>query len=127
MTAQLLLDAPGAGIETGSDAVYRIAGTRDARVGALELVYRKYVDAGLIQPNRFKLRVTSYHLLPTTSIFVAVVRARVICTMTLVGDGKLGLPMASIYPAEVFERRRKRISIGEVSCLAFESIGLNRF
>src|SRR5260370_33371195 len=119
--------APEARIVKGSNLSCRIAGTRDSRVAAFELVYRKYVAAELIRPNDFELRVTPYHLLPTTSTFVAVEDGRGICTMTLIGDGELGLPMESIYPAEILERRRRNLYVGGVSCLAFESMHLGNF
>ncbi|HLJ11099.1 MAG TPA: hypothetical protein VKU82_07915 [Planctomycetaceae bacterium] len=113
--------------ESGSDVYCRIAGTHFDRIAAFELVYRKYAEAELIQPNRFKLRVTPYHLLPTTNMFVAVEGSRVACTVTLIGDGELGLPMESIYSSEILDRRRKNLYVGEVSCLAFEPMPLNKF
>jgi hypothetical protein len=127
MTVSMLAAGPSVENEIGSDVEYRIAGTRDDRCAAFELVYRKYVEAELLKPNRFELRVTPYHLLPTTNVFVATEAARVICTMTLIGDGELGLPMESIYPAEILQRRRKNLYIGEVSCLAFEPLPLSQF
>jgi hypothetical protein len=127
MAVSVLARGPSIENDVESEVKYRIAGTRDERCAAFELVYRKYVEAGLIKPNHFEFRVTPYHLLPTTNIFVAIVAERVVCTMTLIGDGELGIPMESIYPAEVLQRRRKNLYIGEVSCLAFESFPLSRF
>lgn len=127
MTAAAQIYAIDAATDTGSDADCRIAGSRDTRIAAFELVYRKYVAGGLIEPNRFRMRVTPYHLLRTTGIFVAIERGRVICTMTLVGDGELGLPMDCVYPAEIRERRQNELYVGEVSCLAFEPMVLSNF
>jgi hypothetical protein len=123
----VLFDDPAAATDTGSSAEVQIAGTFEARSSAFELVYRKYTETGLIQPNRFNLRVTPYHLLPTTSIFVAVERDRVICTVSLIGDGVLGLPMEGVYASEIRDRRQQRMHIGEVSCLAFEPMVLRNF
>jgi hypothetical protein len=127
MAVSMLASGPSVENEIASQVEYRIAGTRVERCAAFELVYRKYVEAQLIQPNRFQFRVTPYHPLPTTNIFVATEAERVICTMTLIGDGELGLPMESIYPAEILQRRRKNLYVGEVSCLAFEPISLSQF
>lgn len=127
MAVSIPARGPGVESDIGPEVNYRIAGTRDDRCAAFELIYRKYVEAELIQPNHREFRVTPYHLLPTTNIFVASIAAQVICTMTLIGDGELGIPMESIYPAEVLQRRRKNLYIGEVSCLAFESLPLGRF
>jgi len=45
----MLAAAPSVENEIGSDVEYRIAGTRDERCAAFELVYRKYVEAELIK------------------------------------------------------------------------------
>src|SRR5438105_13373752 len=127
MIVPVLVEAPGLEFDTGSEVFCRIAGSYDDRMAAFDLVYRKYVEAELIKPNRFKLRVTPYHMLPTTNMFVAGEGNRVVCTVTLIGDGELGLPMESIYPLEILDRRRRSLYVGEVSCLAFEPMPLNRF
>jgi hypothetical protein len=127
MIVPVMAEAPAVETDSGLDVHCRIAGTHQDRIAAFELVYRKYVESELIQPNRFKLRVTPYHLLPTTNMFVATEGSRVICTVTLIGDGELGLPMESIYPNVILERRRKNLYVGEVSCLAFEPMPLSKF
>jgi hypothetical protein len=106
---------------------YQIAGTRKERLAAFQLVYREYLNAELIAPNAVGVRVTPYHLLPTTNVFVAARQRRTACTVTLIGDGPLGLPMESVYPELVEERRARGLYVGEVSCLAFESMPINQF
>jgi hypothetical protein len=113
----------GVGIATSC----RIAGTLRERVDAFGLVYRRYREAELIEPNPYRLRVTPYHLLPTTNTFIAVENSRTICTVTLIGDGELGLPMESIYRDEILACRRRNLYVGEVSCLAFEPMDTGRF
>lgn len=105
----------------------RIARTQRERRSAFKLVYDRYLQAELIQPNSAGIRVTPYHLLPTTNVFIATENARTICTVTLIGDGQYGLPMESIYHEEVKDCRRRNLYVGEVSCLAFEPMPLNRF
>lgn len=98
---------------------YRLAATLEERLAALRLVHDAYVRAGLIEPNAYRVRATPYHLLPTTTIFVAECECRrVISTMSLVGDGELGLPMETVYAPEIDQRRRSGKRMAEVSCLA---------
>ncbi len=122
----LLDDSPEIDVESGRDVQFRIAAGHDDRIAAFELVYRKYFEAEFIPQNEFRLRVTPYHLLPTTNVIVALAGSRVVSTVTLIGDGELGVPMESIYGKEILERRRKNLYIGEVSCLAFEPMPLNK-
>jgi len=98
----------------------RIAWRRRDLVAAFSLVYSAYLRTGLMRPNPYQMRITPFQLLPTTDVFVASAGERpdVVCTMSLVGDGRLGLPMESLFADEVSERRRLGISMGEVSCLA---------
>lgn len=104
--------------KTTADVGYKIAATRQDRAAAFRLVYKSYLRTGLGEPNRHEMRVTPYHLLPTTEVFIATCRGQVISTVTLVIDGQLGLPMESIYAKEVALRREQGYLLGEVSCLA---------
>jgi hypothetical protein len=96
----------------------KVAETPTERRDAFRLVYDQYVKTGLSRPNVHRVRVTPYHLLPTTHVFVAYYRGEIIATMTLVGDGKLGLPMESIYSDAVQCRRAQGLKTSEVTCLA---------
>ncbi len=104
--------------KTTADIDYRIASTRDERAAAFRLVHNSYVEAGLGEPSPFRMRVTPYHLLPTTEVFVAFLQQEAVFTMSLVTDGKLGVPMESIYADVVEDRRQQGLLVGEVSCLA---------
>lgn len=97
---------------------YALAASAVDRERAFRLVYDSYLRSGLCSPNGHQLRVTPYHLLPTTSVFIAKIRGEVISTMSLVRDGELGLPMESMYPAEIRDRRESGVAMAEVSCLA---------
>lgn len=103
---------------TRSKVAVKIASEPEELKGAFRLVYRSYLRSGLTEPNPHRMRVTPYHLLPTTEVVIATIRRDVICTVTLVGDGQLGLPMESIYREEVAQRRAQGVSVAEVSCLA---------
>jgi hypothetical protein len=104
---------------TAIDGVtYKIAEYREEREAAFRLIYDAYTQSGLMKPNPTRMRVTPYHLLPTTDIFLAVRDGEVLCTLTLIGDGELGNPMESIYGDEVQSLRDKGLYFGELSCLA---------
>jgi hypothetical protein len=97
---------------------FKVANTPAERRDAFRLVYDAYLRAGLARPNPHRVRVTPYHLLPTTHVFIARYQGEVISTLSLVGDNELGLPMESVYGAEIDRRRTLGLSISEVSCLA---------
>jgi hypothetical protein len=112
---------------TTANITYQIAATREERAAAFRLVYKSYLRAGLNEPNRHEMRVTPYHLLPTTEVFIAVLRGEVISTVSLVVDGELGLPLESVYGQAVALRRQRRLLLGEVSCLADRRAQFRRF
>ncbi len=104
--------------ETTSDIQYRIASTRREREAAFRLVYHSYLRAGLGDQNCYRMRVTPYHLLESTEVFVAKCNGEVIFTLSLIMHGELGMPMESVYAGEVDELRGRGLRLGEVSCLA---------
>jgi hypothetical protein len=97
---------------------YKIAETYEERIAAFRLAYHSYHRAGLCDANNHGLRVTPYQVLPTTDIFVAELRGETICTVSLVCDTPVGLPMETIYPDVVDDLRRGGAMVAEVSCLA---------
>ena len=106
---------------------YKLARTLEERIAALRLVYNAYVNAGLIKPNKYQLRVTPYHLNPSTKIFLAVENGVILHTMSLIHDSEMGLPMEVIYSREIETLRRLGRRFGEVSCLAGTEISLEVF
>jgi hypothetical protein len=101
-----------------TDIQYRIASTRQEREAAYRLVYHSYLRAGLGEENHHRMRVTPYHLLESTEVFIAICQGEVAFTMTLIMDGELGMPMESVYGEEVDGLRQRGLRLGEVSCLA---------
>lgn len=104
----------------GYTSFLQIATSRWELFTAFRLVYQEYRKAGLVHPNPLEVRLTPYHLLPTTDVIVAATPAgkEAACTVTLVRDGRMGLPIESIFPETVIERRRQGRSIAEVTSLA---------
>jgi hypothetical protein len=113
--------------EASSAVICQVAQNLKERMSAFGLVYDKYLSKGLIQPNEYRLRVTPYHLLPTTNVYIAKLGEQVICTVSLIGDGELGLPMETIYADEVRAAQDAGLSVGEVSCLATRGISKRTF
>ena len=111
-------DNVGVGPIDAAEVLYRIASTREEQAAAFRLVYNSYLRAGLGEMNAHRMRVTPYHLLPSTEVFIAEHRGKVAFTMSLIADGELGLPMDSVYGDEVDQFRLKGLRLGEVSCLA---------
>jgi N-acyl-L-homoserine lactone synthetase len=101
-----------------AEAVVKIASCAGDWISAFALIYDAYVRSDLALPNPCRLRVTPYQLLPTTEILIATHRNRVICTMSLVRDGLLGLPLEDVYAEQVAWRRQQGIHVAEVSCFA---------
>lgn len=104
--------------KTTADVECKIAATREERASAFRLVYKSYLEGGLGGPNPYQMRVTPYHLLPTTEVFIATLEGETIFTVSLMTDGELGLPMEAVYDKEVALRRYQGLRMGEVSCLA---------
>ncbi len=84
---------------------------------AFSLLYDSYVSAGLTSANSLEMRITPYHLLPTTEVFVAKVAGQVISTLTMTGDNARGLPMEKMYGKQIAELR-SRTRIAEMGCFA---------
>src|SRR5205823_13149160 len=67
---------------------YGLARTTSQRRAAFALVHQAYVRAGLGEPNPLGLRVTPHQILPTSQVFVGVIKAEVVSTVSLIGDGR---------------------------------------
>ena len=84
---------------------------------SFELLYDAYVRAGLTKPNSVGVRVTPYHTVKTTEVFVAKTSNVVISTLTMTADSDMGLPMESMYVKEV-ARLKRYARVAEMGCLA---------
>ena len=123
----MLLDAPSVDSASTENLVYRMARTSSDRDDAFRLVYRSYLQSGLGTANPYGRRVTRYQLCATSQTFVGLDSCEVVSTVTLVGDGHLGLPMDGIFSAEVNTLRAAGKRVAEVSCLADRRSSPSRF
>lgn len=97
---------------------YKIAQSQDDLHQAFKLVYKSYRRAGLVDENPSEVRLTPFHLLPSTEVFITKLRDTVVSTVSLIGDGELGLPLESIYGTNVSLIRRRGLRMAEIGSLA---------
>ncbi len=99
--------------------VYKIADCLEEREAAFRLIHDAYTLNGLMAANPSGMRITPYHLLPTSDLFVAYHEGNAIYTMTLISDDQQGIPLERVFKSEVLERRNvSGAYLAEVSCLA---------
>jgi N-acyl amino acid synthase FeeM len=110
------------------DVRVKIASTRAEWEEAFALAANGYQARGYQPPNPKGLRFTTYHALPDTTTFVAKNDQVVIATLSLVLDNTLlGLPMESIYGAEIDRLRAAGKHVVEVTSLAGGGLSVREF
>ena len=99
----------------------KVTQSRTERTSAFRLVHQNYYRAGLTADNAMQMRVMKHHLADTTEILIAKQHDEVEFTVTLVRDGKYGVPCESLFSNEIAQMRSSGIRIAEVSCVASKS------
>ena len=118
-TSSLVANASPVVAKSNVDKPVRsLARSRSDLLGAFSMLYEAYLKAGLESPKASGIRITPFHMLPTTEVLVAKLRGEVISTVSLIGDGYLGIPMQSMYPEQVNGLREQGLRLAEVGCLA---------
>lgn len=97
---------------------YSLARSRSELTQAFRLVFQSYYEAGLVDQKPSGIRLTPHHLLPTSEVMLGKLGDVVVSTVSMFGDGYLGLPMQSMYPSEVKELRDQGLRLAEIGCLA---------
>lgn len=110
-----------------NDVAVSLARSQAELIDAFRLLYQSYLRAGLAEEDPTEIRLTPFHLLPSTEVFVAKCRAEVISTMTMTADADLGLPMDSMYRKEVDELRGTGQRFAEMGCFADRRESPRRF
>ncbi|MCB0389687.1 MAG: hypothetical protein KDD58_00280, partial [Bdellovibrionales bacterium] len=80
---------------------------------SFRLVYENYLQMGYCAKNPHKMRATIYHALPTTTTLIAKYNGKIIGTLTIVRDNRLGLPSESIFnykPLRIHSNRLAEIT-----------------
>ncbi len=111
------------------DIEYKIATTTDEMEQAFELVTKQYTSVGLHE-NEKQLRLTKYHLLPDSKVFIAIKKMpdgkeKVVGTFSLIIDSSMGLPMDEIYQYDLDRLRITGLKLSEVIGLAVSADNLS--
>lgn len=99
--------------------IFKVADTEDELQEAFGLVQQMYESANIVEKNTTGLRITKYHLLPTTKVLIAKQNEKVIATISLIMDTPVGLPIDEFIPLGKLRTTSKRIC--ELSSLAISS------
>lgn len=94
----------------------KIANTQAELEAGFRILHDSYVDIRLMDPQDEGLRVTKYHLLPTTSTIVAKWKGEVVGIISFITDSPLRLPIDSAF--DISNLRRQQFKMGEISSLA---------
>lgn len=94
-----------------------VARTEEELKTAYALVHAQYVKQGYQAEDPKGVRFTPHFGLPTSHTLVASIGDDVVGTLTIVGDGVLGLPIEKEYPYEIKALRERGARLAEVSCL----------
>ena len=94
----------------------KIAETKEELEACFRLLHDAYVASGFMKPHPSRLRVTTYHALPTTTTLCAKYDGQVVGTISLIRDSALGFPLQAIFDLSAV--RSKEGNIAEVSALA---------
>jgi hypothetical protein len=112
----------------GRDIEVKIASERDELEEAFQLVAANYRSRGYEAASTKPLRFTPYHALPDTQTLVAKHAGNVVATFSVVLDNTLlGLPMESLYGAEIAALRDKGYRLLETTSLADNGLSLREF
>jgi hypothetical protein len=99
---------------------FGLATETEAFEGAFRLLHDTYVEGGYMDPHPTGRRVGIFNALPTTKVFVARDGGRVVGTVTLVQDSRIGLPMDQVYRDELAPFRARGRRLGEACTLTVD-------
>jgi hypothetical protein len=75
----------------------KIASDEKTRQQAYQVVYRAYLQKGIVEPNPQQTRITPHQKLSTAHVIVALWNGQVIATTTVYEDGPMSLPLDSVF------------------------------
>lgn len=90
--------------------IFKIAETTEELEAAFRLVYENYLPLGYCTQNEYRMRATIYHALPTTTTLIAVDGGRVVGTLTVVRDNRLGLPLDKVFDVKSLRKNSHRLA-----------------
>lgn len=97
-------------LNLSGDLTFKIVETTEELEAAFKLVYESYLPLGYCSENEFKMRATIYHALPTTTTLIAKDKDKVVGTLTVVRDNRLGLPLDKIFDVSSLRKNLNRLA-----------------
>lgn len=99
-----------------AEITFKAAETKEEWEAAFRLLHDTYVQSGTMTANQSGMRVSKYHALPTTVVFIALWRKRVVGTVSIIQDSFFGLPIEEKLDLSGC-RKNKKIMV-EIASLA---------
>ncbi len=96
--------------ELPQNLIFKIAETTEELEAAFRLVYENYLPLGYCTQNKYQMRATLYHALPTTTTLIAVDNGRIVGTLTIVRDNRLGLPLSKVFDVKSLRKNSHRLA-----------------
>lgn len=90
------------------------------------LVYQAYVRDDLIDPNPYEIHTTEQAAGPRTAVILACLGPLLVGTLSIYSDENQGLPLDSVYGAEIAALRRSGGTLMEIGMFADRREHMNR-
>ncbi len=97
---------------------FEIAKTYEQVETAWSLVYRAYLRAGLIPPNKFKLHTVSQTIQKKTAVIFGNIGGMTVSTLSAYADCETGLPLDTVYENELQQMRTEGRRLAEFGLFA---------
>lgn len=85
---------------------------------ALELVYQNYLKMGYTKEEASGIRLTPHHLIPSTTVIVALINDEIVGTLSIISENALSLPLEKEFSLAKLRANGERIC--EVGALAID-------
>ncbi|MBI4611401.1 MAG: hypothetical protein HY726_20615 [Candidatus Rokubacteria bacterium] len=99
---------------------FGLAGETEEFEQAFRLLHDQYVRRGFMDPHPSGWRLSLHNALPSTKVFLARAAGRVVGTVTLIQDSRIGLPMEDVYREELEPLKDRGRRLAEASALALD-------
>jgi len=99
----------------------KVSENQSEREAAFRLLHQVYYRSGLTGNDTCGMRVLKHHLSEQTDVMVAKRNGEVVFTMSLIRDAEHGMPLESLFAAEVKTMRATGMQLAEVSSLASDN------
>jgi hypothetical protein len=106
--------------------IFTVASTCEEVLEAWQLVYEIYLRTGLIDPNPFQVHTVPQAVGPHAVVAIGRLDGQAISAISAYTDSQAGLPLDSVYEAELNELRNKGRRLAEVGLFADRREHINR-